>query len=189
MQVQLVCKSQSKILILQHSYVICLIRESGFIPVMINADPLFLVFGFLLNSSLFKRGENFGHNLPCVYQLFFLPLIYSTVPLIDLQMSLGLVSPGILHKAGLFPHPSSSRCVSCLQLYSYSKHISLSSSLLSMQRCTTSSLKVKVLIQSNVHELPTSLPPLAAFIPCLVLDQQSCIYTVLHLNISSETQS
>lgn len=92
MQVQLVCKSQSEILILQHSYVICLIRESGFIPVMINAEYIFIVFGFLLNCSLFRRGENFGHDLPCVCQMFLLPLVYSTVPLIDLQMSLGLVS-------------------------------------------------------------------------------------------------
>lgn len=186
---QLVCKSQSKILILQHSYVICLIRESGFIPVMINAEYIFLVFAFLLNPSLFRRGENFGHDLPCVCQLFFLALIYSTVPLIDLQMSLGLVSQGILHNTGLCPQPFSSRCVPCLQLYSCSKHTSLSSSLLSMQCCTTSSLKVKVSIQSNLHEQSASLPPLVAFIPPPVLDQQSCIYIVLHLSILAEIQS
>lgn len=104
-------------------------------------------------------------------------------------MSLGLASQGILHNTGFAPHPSSSRCVSCLQLYSCSEHTSLSSSPLSMQCCITSSLEVKASIQSNVHEPSTSLPPLAAFIPPPVLDQQSCIYTVLHLNISAESQS
>lgn len=59
-------------------------------------------------------------------------------------MTLGLVSQWILHRAGLCHHPSSSRFVSCLQLYSCSKHTSQSSSLFSMQHCATCSLKVKV---------------------------------------------
>lgn len=104
-------------------------------------------------------------------------------------MSLGLASQGILGNTGFAPHPSCSRCVSCLQLYSCSEHTSLSSSPLSMQRRITSSLEEKASIQSNVHEPSTSLPPLAAFIPPPVLDRQSCIYTVLHLNISAESQS
>lgn len=119
---QLVCKSQSKILILQHSYVICLIRESGFILVMINAESSFLEFCFLLNPSLFKMGENFGRDRPYVCQLFLLPVVPSTMPQMDLQGSLGLASQGTLHNAGFCHHPSSSRCVPCLQLCSCSKH-------------------------------------------------------------------
>lgn len=114
---------------------------------MINAESIFfLVLCFLLNPSLFKRWENFGHDLPCVCQLFLLPLVYGTVPLIELQVSLGLVSQGTLHSSGLCHHPSCSRFVSCLQLNSCSKPTSQSSSLLSMQHCTTCSLKVKVSI-------------------------------------------
>lgn len=120
---QLVFKSRYETLILQHSYVMCLIIESGFTPVMIHAEsaaPVF--FCFLLNSSLLRRGETFGHNLPRVRLLFLLPPAYSTaysaVPLTELQMSLGLASQGLLHNAGLCHYSSSSRCVSCLQLRS-----------------------------------------------------------------------
>lgn len=157
---------------------------------MINAESIFfLVLCFLLNPSLFKRWENFGHDLPCVCQLFLLPLVYGTVPLIELQVSLGLVSQGILHSSGLCHHPSCSRFVSCLQLNSCSKPTSQSSSLLSMQHCTTCSLKVKVSIPIQHTWQSTSLPALAAFTLPPVLDQQSHIYIVLHLNISAETQS
>lgn len=150
---QLVFKSQCKTLILQHSYVMRLIRESGFTLVMINAESASLVFYFLLNPSLFRRGETFGHDLPRVRLLFLLPPVYSTmysaVPLIELQMPLSLASQGLLHNAGLC-HPSSSRCVSCLQLYSCSKAhrpvliTSLHAALCHMQRCATCVLKVKV---------------------------------------------
>lgn len=149
---QLVFKSQCKTLILQHSYVMRLIRESGFTLVMINAESASLVFYFLLNPSLFRRGETFGHDLPCVRLLFLLPPVYSTmysaVPLTELQMSLSLASQGLLHNAGLCHYPSSSRCVSCLQLYSCSKahRPVLVACILSMQRrCATCSAVPHVL--------------------------------------------
>ena len=93
---------------------------------MINAESASLVvFCFLLNPSLFRRGETFGHDLSHVCLLFLCSpaysTMYSTVPLIERQMSLGLASQGLLHNAWLCHYPSSSRCVSCLQLYSCSQ--------------------------------------------------------------------
>lgn len=123
---QLAFKQQCKTLILQHSYVMCLIRESGLTPAMINTESASLVvFCFPLNPSLFRSGETFGHDLPCVRLLFLLPPVYSTmysaVPLMELHMSLGLASQRLLHSAGLCRYPSSSRGASCLQLYSCSQ--------------------------------------------------------------------
>lgn len=78
------------------------------------------VFFYILLS--FRRGETFGHDLPRVCPLFLLPPVYSAmysaVPLVELQMSLGLASQGFLHNAGLCHYPFSRRCVPRLQLYS-----------------------------------------------------------------------
>lgn len=108
---QLVFKLQCKPLILQYSYVMRLIRESGFTPVMINAESASLVFFCsLLNLSLFRRGETFDQDLPHVCWLFLLPPVYGTmysaVLLIELQMSLRLASQGLLHNAGLSHYSS-----------------------------------------------------------------------------------
>lgn len=71
---QLVFKSPCKTLILQHNYVMHLIRESGFPSVMINGESASLVlFCFLLNPSFFRMGETFDHGLSRVCLLFLLP--------------------------------------------------------------------------------------------------------------------
>lgn len=147
---QLVFRSQCKTLILQHSYVMRLIKESGFTPVTIHVESASLVvFCFLLNPCLFRRGETSGHDLSQVCLLFLLPPVYSTmysaVLLTELQMSLGLASRGLLHDTGLCHCPSSSRCGYLASSYTAARrHIAQSSLLLCVQRGAIYALKVKV---------------------------------------------
>lgn len=97
----------------------CLIRGSGFTPVMINAESASLVFFcFLLHP--FQEGRDFWSWSSLL--LFLLPLVYGTMYgamlLVDLQMSLGLASRGFLYSARLCHYSSSRRCAPCLRLYS-----------------------------------------------------------------------
>lgn len=61
---QLVFKPRRRTLILQRTYVVCLSREFGFSPVMINAGPASSSFFFTLSSPLLRRGDTYGRDPP-----------------------------------------------------------------------------------------------------------------------------
>ena len=61
---QLVFKTRRRTLILQRTYVVCLSREFGFSPVMINAGPASSSFFFTLSSPLLRRGDTYGRDPP-----------------------------------------------------------------------------------------------------------------------------